>query len=69
MTAEWVKSMSVQDMAVGVWIVLVVVELGVRVHDDRLVQREIAIFLQGLFVVGEQRVVASVGRVEHTVTS
>jgi len=29
---------------VGVWIVLVVVELGVRVHDDRLVQREIAIF-------------------------
>ena len=69
MTAEWVKSMSVQDMAVGVWIVLVVVELGVRVHDDRLVQREIAIFLQELFVVGEQRVVASVGRVEHTVTS
>jgi len=54
---------------VGVWIVLVVVELGVRVHDDRLVQREIAIFLQGLFVVGEQRVAASVGRVEHTVTS
>jgi len=57
---------------VGVWIVLVVVELGVRVHDDRLVQREIAIFyrdfssLEGNDVSSLQSDVSSIqSRVEH----